>query len=290
VLGVGSAIDLFVHEEHEVLLAEREVAALDDFRHDVDGLVLWTESIVMTAFAIVAVLGFKSNSLIVAIALAGHGVFDALHDRVIPNSGVPAWWPSFCLAFDVGAAGCVAFVSQSVQRDQLWRGRSRAIILESQTMKVKDHAGVYVPPPLLFVLPLVTSALLHAERPWVILEGQQAALALGAFFTIATGVAIGVASVAGFKEAKTTILPAGRPTTAIVDKGPYAFTRNPMYLAMASAYLGLSLLLNSMWAVLLLPLILVVIDRLVIRREERYLTVKFGEPYREYCARVRRWI
>jgi protein-S-isoprenylcysteine O-methyltransferase Ste14 len=63
-----------------------------------------------------------------------------------------------------------------------------------------------------------------------------------------------------------------------------------MYLAMACAYLGLSLLFNSLWALVLLPLVLAVVDVGVIRREERYLAAKFGKPYHDYCTRVRRWL
>lgn len=59
----------------------------------------------MTGFTVAAVLGFKSNAWIVAGTLAGHGVFDAFHGRVVENSGVPVWWPAFCLAYDPGAAG-----------------------------------------------------------------------------------------------------------------------------------------------------------------------------------------
>jgi hypothetical protein len=56
------------------------------------------ESIVMTGFSIAAVLGFKSSGWIVVGALPGHGVFDALRGNVLENSGVPVWWPAFCLA------------------------------------------------------------------------------------------------------------------------------------------------------------------------------------------------
>ena len=62
------------------------------------------ESVVMTLFAAAAVAGFKSSPWIVVVALAGHGVFDAVHGYVIENAGVPAWWPAWCLAYDVGAA------------------------------------------------------------------------------------------------------------------------------------------------------------------------------------------
>jgi protein-S-isoprenylcysteine O-methyltransferase Ste14 len=75
-----------------------------------------------------------------------------------------------------------------------------------------------------------------------------------------------------------------------VDRGPYRFTRNPMYLAMAVAYAGIAMLLNSVWALGMLPAVVAVVDRFVIPREERYLRAKFGETYVRYCSRVRRWI
>ena len=62
------------------------------------------ESVVMTLFAAAAVAGFKSSEWIVVVALAGHGIFDAVHGSIIENAGVPAWWPAWCLAYDVGAA------------------------------------------------------------------------------------------------------------------------------------------------------------------------------------------
>jgi hypothetical protein len=68
------------------------------------------ESMVMMAFTTAAVIGFKSSPWIVVGALAGHGVFDALHGEVIENSGVPVWWPAFCLAYDLGAAAGLAWL------------------------------------------------------------------------------------------------------------------------------------------------------------------------------------
>ena len=73
---------------------------------------LVSESIVMTAFLVAAVTGFKSSRWIVAVALVAHGVLDAFHGAVIANPGVPAWWPAFCLAYDVGAAGGMALFSK----------------------------------------------------------------------------------------------------------------------------------------------------------------------------------
>src|SRR5688500_184950 len=68
------------------------------------------ESAVMTLFAAAAVAGFKSNVWIVVVALAGHGIFDAVHGYVVENAGVPVWWPAWCFSYDVGAAGCLAWL------------------------------------------------------------------------------------------------------------------------------------------------------------------------------------
>jgi len=67
------------------------------------------ESAVMALFVCAAVGGFKASLWIVVGALAGHGVFDAVHGHILKNAGVPVWWPAFCLAFDVGAAGALAW-------------------------------------------------------------------------------------------------------------------------------------------------------------------------------------
>jgi hypothetical protein len=81
------------------------------------------ESLVMMVFVAAAVAGFKSSAWIVVAALAGHGVFDAVHGYVIENAGVPPWWPAWCLAYDVGAAACLAWL--------LRRGLSRTEITAS---------------------------------------------------------------------------------------------------------------------------------------------------------------
>jgi hypothetical protein len=74
------------------------------------------ESVVMALFAAAAVAGFKSSAWIVVVALAGHGVFDAVHGHVIENAGVPAWWPAWCLAYDVGAAAGLGWL---LRRDRM---------------------------------------------------------------------------------------------------------------------------------------------------------------------------
>jgi len=74
---------------------------------------LIVECAVGVAFVIAAVLGFKTSLWIVVVALAGHGVFDLGHGAVIANPGVPVWWPRFCSAYDVAAAGFLAWLLSS---------------------------------------------------------------------------------------------------------------------------------------------------------------------------------
>ena len=72
--------------------------------------------------------------------------------------------------------------------------------------------------------------------------------------------------------------------------GPFRFSRNPLYLSLTGLYLGLAMLINTAWPPLLLPVLLAFLHWGVIRREERYLEVKFGSTYLNYKARVRRWL
>jgi hypothetical protein len=73
------------------------------------------ESIVMTAFVAAAVIGFKSSRWIIIAGLAAHGVLDSFHGAVIDNPGVPSWWPAWCMAYDIGAAGALAVLSRKVR-------------------------------------------------------------------------------------------------------------------------------------------------------------------------------
>lgn len=66
------------------------------------------ETAVMALFAIAAIAGFRRSLWLVVAALTAHGIFDWVHGSMIANPGVPPWWPPFCLAYDVVAAGYLA--------------------------------------------------------------------------------------------------------------------------------------------------------------------------------------
>ena len=73
------------------------------------------ESVVIAGFFLVSILGFKLNLWFLVGALFAHGIFDFIHARVIANSGVPVWWPMFCLAYDITAAGYLAWLLSRTQ-------------------------------------------------------------------------------------------------------------------------------------------------------------------------------
>jgi hypothetical protein len=72
------------------------------------GRTLVIEIVVASGFLLLAIIGYKKSLWLVAIALAGHGVFDIVHHLAIENPGVPHWWPGFCSAFDVILGGFLA--------------------------------------------------------------------------------------------------------------------------------------------------------------------------------------
>ena len=154
-------------------------------------------------------------------------------------------------------------------------------------MDSPDHAGVKVPPPLIFLGGLLAGIGLEALEP---IEG------IGSpwrWIALAVGIVIWAwldgSAMRRFQKADTA-LPPFRPTSAIVTDGPYRFSRNPIYIGMAALYVGLAIAFDAVWALILLPAVLLVIRFYVIAREERYLEAKFGEEYLAYKRRVRRWI
>ena len=152
----------------------------------------------------------------------------------------------------------------------------------------QDNPGVIAPPPLIYLGALVIGLLLHARFPLRFLPRGWTRLPFGGLLIGGSVLCVRLA----FREmqrAHTNVDPR-RPATALVVEGPFRFTRNPLYLSLALFYAGIAILVNALWAILLLPVALIVLRLGVIEREERYLERKFGEQYLRYKARVRRWI
>ena len=92
-----------------------------------------------------------------------------------------------------------------------------------------------------------------------------------------------------FDREGTNTIPT-QPALKIVTSGPYRFTRNPMYLGMILLLLGVSLIFSLEWGVILTPVLWLVLDRLIVVREEAYLRRKFGTEYEALLNRTRRWL
>jgi protein-S-isoprenylcysteine O-methyltransferase Ste14 len=154
----------------------------------------------------------------------------------------------------------------------------------------RDHAGIFIPPPLFYVVPFVLGLLLQRVAPMPLgVAGARPVLRTVGGVLAGAGVLLGVWAVVAFRRAGTSVVPI-KPTTTIVAAGPYRYSRNPMYVGLALVYLGLTLITNAVWPIVLFPAAVVAIQVLVIGREERYLEERFGDAYRWYRERVRRWI
>ncbi len=151
--------------------------------------------------------------------------------------------------------------------------------------------GVKFPPPLLFVGGFFVAWLLDTRvHALPITTSVSPVIIRGAgYLLVLIGVGVAAWGMITFARAKTAIIPV-RPASTLVENGPYRFTRNPMYTGMTIAYIGGILILNSLWAVILLPITLILLYKFVVQREERYLTSQFGDAYAEYCRRVKRWV
>jgi len=103
------------------------------------------------------------------------------------------------------------------------------------------------------------------------------------------GLALGIWGSNLFQRARTTIKPFETPTT-LVTSGPFRLSRNPMYLGMAAVLVGVALMLGSATPFLVIPPFVLLLDVRFIRREESAMRAAFGEAYRAYQARVRRWL
>lgn len=151
----------------------------------------------------------------------------------------------------------------------------------------KDNAGVVFPPPFIFIGCLLIGFVADFIQPASMMPDSVQYPAGG--LLIVLGVALVVSSFRQFRKHGTNIRP-DRPVTAIVSEGPFRFTRNPIYLSLALLYLGISIAADSPWGVGMVIPALLIINFLVIPREERYLERTFGEEYLRYKSSVRRWL
>jgi protein-S-isoprenylcysteine O-methyltransferase Ste14 len=151
-----------------------------------------------------------------------------------------------------------------------------------------DSANVIVRPPIAWALAALAGLALNWLMPLPFLPAALAAGWLGAI-VFALALALVAWAISTITRAGSNV-PTSLPTTTIVEIGPYRFTRNPIYLGMVLGLIGLAIAFNSLWLLMTLVPFALVIRYDVITREEAYLERKFGDVYRRYRARVRRWL
>ena len=158
---------------------------------------------------------------------------------------------------------------------------------EQQTGQTLDNAGVRVPPPILLIVAILAGYGL--QEVWALELTNWSGRYVAAWALIGVGVIILIAGWLQFYRAKTNIQP-HKPSSNLIQSGLYRFSRNHIYVSGLLLQLGIALLMNNLWIVLLIPVSKFVFDRYIVAREEAYLERAFGEVYLDYKRTVRRWL
>ena len=159
--------------------------------------------------------------------------------------------------------------------------------MASQAETQRGARVIHIPPPLYYAAGLAGGMAVNSLVA-LPLGGRPAIVAAGAVVA-GLGLALTFTGVAAVVRHRTTIVP-HHPVAALLTRGAYRLSPNPMYTGLAIAYLGLALVFGSWWPLVLWPLVIVAVRRKVIRPEEEYLTQRFGRTYTNYQSRVRRWL
>jgi protein-S-isoprenylcysteine O-methyltransferase Ste14 len=144
-------------------------------------------------------------------------------------------------------------------------------------------------PPMIYLAAIVAGGVLSivVPLPWIGEPISDILFAVGCLMVL-LAVIVGIEAIRKLWRARTTVL-GGRPSEHLVTNGPFAVTRNPIYLAMTMLVIGIGLISGIVW---FLPLALIAAfatKKLAIDPEERHLEQQFGKRYRDYAKRVRRW-
>lgn len=145
----------------------------------------------------------------------------------------------------------------------------------------------FIRPPFIFLLSILTGFIIDNFWPFQYDVGE-VALPIGLLLLV-LGVAIFALTQREFKRARTP-MPGNKPTTAIICTGPFSISRNPIYLAFSIIQLSIAFLSQTLWVLVMIIPALVLIQRVVIPREERYMEKLFNRTYTDYKSSVRQWL
>ena len=153
-----------------------------------------------------------------------------------------------------------------------------------------EIAGVIARPPLLFLAALLLGLVLDRLLPFAFtVPGGDSGQWTVAGSLALIGLALGASGIRNFARSATPV-PTNEPTSALVTTGIHRWSRNPIYLGLLLLYGGIGIAARSPWALILTLPLAITIRYGVVAREEAYLERRFGNAYRDYKARVRRWL
>ena len=160
--------------------------------------------------------------------------------------------------------------------------------MKNQINKSKGP-GVYIPPPLFYVLIFIAAVFIQKRIPISdTLLHSLAIKVVGVFFLIVALFFL-VRSLRQFFLTKNTVILI-KPASSLQTTGIYGITRNPMYVGLAMVYLGITCFIGNWWNIILSPLLFLIVQEYIIKREEKYLEFEFGQQYDDYKRIVRRWL
>ena len=155
--------------------------------------------------------------------------------------------------------------------------------------KSRDHAGVYIPPPMLYVATFFLSVGLQRIAPissgWIDRNGVH----IFGWVMLAASALFIFPAIRQFVISRNTLITI-KPAQSLQTTGIYAFTRNPMYLGLLCVYTAIAFIKGNSWTFLMIIPLALLVQTYVIRKEEHYLRRAFGSEYEQYKNKVRRWI
>lgn len=153
----------------------------------------------------------------------------------------------------------------------------------------KDHPGIYLPPPVIYITTFLAAILLQRWLPVINAFFHTAASNILGWVVVTGGLVFLSPALRQFFRTSNTLVTI-KPANTLQTTGIYSMSRNPMYVGLTFLYAGLSFLSGNWWNFILLPFLILLVQEYVIKREEEYLVRRFGQVYLDYRSKVRRWL
>lgn len=153
----------------------------------------------------------------------------------------------------------------------------------------KDNPHVYIPPPLIYLAIFLVAVLIQKIMPLDKEFFYTTTSRIVGSVIIAAGLFFIFPALRQFFKTKNTLVTI-KPANSLQTTGIYSLSRNPMYISFLLLYPGLSFIIGNWWNFILLPILFLVVQEYIIKREEQYLERRFEQEYLNYKSRVRRWL